>query len=65
MGRKPLSDTPKSATPLRILLTEAERARIDTAATAAGKKTSTWARDVLLDAAGDARPPAKKSPRKR
>jgi hypothetical protein len=49
MGRKPLSDEPKTNRPLRILLTDSERDELDRAA---GKlPTSTWARDLLLEAA--------------
>lgn len=51
MGRKPLSDVPKSTTPLRILLTETERKTLDSAAAKAGKPTSAWAREILLTAA--------------
>lgn len=54
MGRKPLSDEPKTETPLRIRLTEEERRLLDAAA--AGRPTSTWAREVLLRAAAAARP---------
>ena len=50
MGRKPLSDIAKESQ-LRILLTSKEREELDTAATAAGVPTSTWARDLLLAAA--------------
>lgn len=57
MGRKPLSDVPKSTTPLRILLTETERKTLDSAARKAGKPTSAWAREILLTAAT---PPTKK-----
>lgn len=52
MGRKAMSGEPKSDRPLRIRLTDAERAMIDSAANQASKPTSTWARDVLLVAAG-------------
>jgi len=49
MGRKPLSGEPKTNRPLRIRLTDAERAELDRAAGKLG--TSTWARDLLLQAA--------------
>jgi hypothetical protein len=42
---------------LRIRLTEAERAELDRVAHDAGKGTSTWARDALLDLARDAESP--------
>lgn len=48
MGRKPLAEKDRRAKPLRIRLTDAERAEIDKAAVG---KTSTWARNVLLRAA--------------
>ena len=48
MGRKPISDERKY-NELRIRLTDAERAELDRAAGNLG--TSTWARDVLLQAA--------------
>jgi hypothetical protein len=48
MGRPPLPDKDRRAKPLRIRLTDAERAEIDKAASGA---SSTWARDVLLKAA--------------
>lgn len=51
MGRKPLSDVPKSTTPLRILLTDTERKTLDSAARKAGKPTSAWAREILLTSA--------------
>ncbi len=63
MGRKPLSDVAKTDTTLRIRLTESERAELDSAATATGSPTSTWARDLLLTAARASTPvatPAKK-----
>jgi hypothetical protein len=46
MGRKAISGVRKSERPLRIRLTEEERAELDAAAGSIG--TSTWARDVLL-----------------
>jgi uncharacterized protein (DUF1778 family) len=49
MGRKPISDERKSDKPLKIRLTDAERAELDKAAGSVG--TSTWARDLLLVAA--------------
>lgn len=51
MGRKAISWERKSDKPLRIRLTDDERASLDKAAGAAGKATSAWARDVLLKAA--------------
>ena len=47
-GRPPKPDDERKAAELRIRLTEAERAELDGAA---GGKTSTWARDVLLKTA--------------
>lgn len=49
-GRKPFSGEAKGNT-LRIRLTESERAELDRVAHDAGKGTSTWARDALLDLA--------------
>jgi len=60
-GRPPLSDARKSNR-LFVMLTDAERERLDDAAAAAGKPTSTWARDELLRLAGDV---AKKKPAKK
>lgn len=51
MGRKPLSDEPKTDRPLRIRLTEDERALLDSAAAKQDKGTSSWAREVLIEAA--------------
>jgi uncharacterized protein (DUF1778 family) len=48
MGRKPISGVRKTDRPLRIRLTEEERAEFDAAARADGKASSTWARDLLL-----------------
>lgn len=67
MGRKPLSSEPKTNRPLRVLLTDSERTELDTAASAAGVPTSTWARDLLLTAAREStatkkKPAAKKTP---
>lgn len=59
MGRKPLNDIAKQAQ-LRILLTDSERTELDTAASAAGVPTSTWARDLLLIAARESTAPKKK-----
>jgi endonuclease YncB( thermonuclease family) len=53
MGRKAISGERKSDRPLRIRLTDAERSAIDRKAGACGKPASTWARDVLLRAAGE------------
>ena len=46
MGRKPISDKPKSSRPLRILLTDEEREILDRAASPT--PTSTWGREVLF-----------------
>ncbi len=61
-GRPSLSGQPKQEV-LQIRLTAGERSRLDNAAGAVGKVTSTWARDELLrlaDAASTAKKPAKK-----
>lgn len=50
MPRPPLSDSRKTDSPLRIRLTEQERAVLDRAATQASLPTSAWARQVLLAA---------------
>ncbi|WP_165251270.1 hypothetical protein [Paludisphaera soli] len=42
---------------MRIRLTDEERAKLDAAAEAVGSPTSTWARDVLFDAADKALQP--------
>jgi hypothetical protein len=55
MGRKSISGVRKSDRPLRIRLTEEERAELDAAA--GESSTSTWARDLLLR---EARKPKKK-----
>ena len=47
-GRPPKPDEERRSAELRIRLTEDERESLDDAA---GGKTSTWARDVLLKAA--------------
>ena len=47
-GRPPKPDADRKSAELRIRLTEEERETLDNAA---GEKTSTWARDVLLRAA--------------
>jgi len=47
-GRPPKPDEDRRSAELRIRLTDEERERLDDAA---GGKTSTWARDVLLKAA--------------
>lgn len=66
LGRKPLAGVRKRNV-LRIMLTDAERAALDSAA--AGQPTSTWARDTLLKLAAEAPAakgkPAKSSQRKR
>lgn len=64
MGRKPMSESPKLGR-MVILLNDAERAALDSAATAAGKPTSTWARDELLRLATETKPAAKKPARKK
>ena len=51
MGRKPISDQRKYAV-LVIRVTEKERAALDRAAKRDRLPTSTWARDLLLNAAG-------------
>ena len=48
MGRKPLAGEATTETPLRIRLTAGQRRLLDAAAAAAGRPTSTWAREVLL-----------------
>ncbi len=57
MPPKPLAEVKKTEQ-LRMLLTVSERGELDSAAAAAGKPLSTWARDLLLSAA---RSPAKKT----
>ena len=44
-GRPPKSDKDRRDAELRIRLTESERAQLDEAA---GRDTSTWARELLL-----------------
>jgi hypothetical protein len=61
-GRPPLSDSRKSNR-LFVMLTDAEREQLDSAAAVAGKPTSTWARDELLQLAHAA--VTKKSARKK
>lgn len=51
MGRKPISKDVKTDRPLRIRLTDEERAIIDAAAKVAGRATSSWSRDILLQVA--------------
>lgn len=59
-GRLPLSDAAKNER-LVIRVTSNERAMLDAGAKCAGKSTSTWARDLLLEAAHAAlKKPAKK-----
>lgn len=51
MGRKKLDDKEKREKPLRVLLTDEERAAIDSTATDAGyKSTARWARELMLSA---------------
>jgi uncharacterized protein (DUF1778 family) len=52
MGRKPLDPEDRRSKPLRIRLTDAEREEIDNAANG---RSSTWAREVLLQAARKAK----------
>jgi uncharacterized protein (DUF1778 family) len=59
VGRKALSGTPKSERPLRIRLTDEERALLDQAAEAEGKPTSSWLRDVALKLASKHRKTSK------
>ena len=47
-GRPPKADDERKSAELRIRMTQEERELLDTAA---GGKTSTWARDVLVRAA--------------
>ena len=47
MGRPPLPDEERRDKPLRIRMTDDERALVDEAAQQAGVPTSQWARDVL------------------
>jgi uncharacterized protein (DUF1778 family) len=51
MGRPKLEDDERKDLGMTIRFTKEERERIDAAAKIAGKKTSTWARDLLLAAA--------------
>lgn len=53
MGRKPLSGTAKNkSAPLRVLLTDEERERLNRAAALSGESaTSTWARGLLFGVA--------------
>lgn len=60
MARKPLSNTPKTDTPLRIRLTDAERQTINDAADRAGQPASTWLRDLALKTAAEGRPAGKR-----
>ena len=54
MGRPPKSPGHKRDKRMVIMLTENEQAAIDTAAKGAdAESVSGWARDVLLDAAGN------------
>lgn len=62
MGRKRLEEGKALSSSLLIRLTEADRRILDRAAEDAGLGTSTWARDVLLKAAGK---PAPKTPGKK
>lgn len=62
-GRPPLSDSRKTNR-MPVMLTDSERALLDSAAAVAGKPTSTWARDELLRLATEAtaaKPTTKKS----
>ena len=66
MGRKSLSDSRKYDR-LVVRLTDTERAALDSAAAMAGLPTSTWARELLLNAAANAtsRPTVAKPTRKK
>ncbi len=69
-GRPPLSGERKKIR-LEVLLTDDERALLDSAAKIVGKPTSTWGRDTLLEtarqivAAAESATPAKKRAGKR
>lgn len=51
-GRPKLAKEDKRGKPLRVLLTDTERARVEGAAAGKGLNASTWARMILLEAAG-------------
>lgn len=51
MGRPKVPDSERREKPLRIRLTADERKSLDKAAKVNGQPTSTWAREVLLEAA--------------
>jgi len=50
-GRPPLPDAQRRDKPLRVRLSDEERALIDDAAKRHGKPTAKWAREVLLEQA--------------
>jgi hypothetical protein len=62
MGRPPKPEGEAKTNTLRIRMTDAERAELDTAASRAGEETSTWARALLL---AGARGPAPKARNRR
>ncbi|MGC1275993.1 MAG: hypothetical protein WBC44_19990 [Planctomycetaceae bacterium] len=51
MGRPPKTPDERRVETIRVPLTEAEKAVIDTAAERDGAKVTTWAREALLKAA--------------
>lgn len=63
-GRRAITGEPFGDV-LRIRLSDEQRQQLDAAALAAGKATSTWARDELLRLAEQQQPkkPAKKRPK--
>lgn len=65
-GRPPKTDSERRDKPLRIRLSQDERARIERAAQAMGVGASTWARIKLLElAAHEAPPPPVEQPKRR
>lgn len=68
-GRPPISGERKNDQ-VRVLVTAAEKAALDAAATAAGKQTATWVREIALAAAAEiaasqAKPAGKKKAAKK
>ena len=55
MGRPPKDPEDRRDETIRVPLTKAERASLDAAAEAEGKKPTTWAHDVLVRAAREKR----------
>ncbi|PSM31673.1 hypothetical protein [Haliangium sp. UPWRP_2] len=51
MGRPPVSDEARRASLIKVLTTEAERAELEQAASAAGIGISTWVRVAALEKA--------------